>query len=259
MLLMVESSTKRKRKIPWLAICLSLVVAIFVGFIVIASIGEKTGTEFSPDDFSKRSFSYRKINWLNWTLRKISYYPSTSTFEQSLVTDGWIKPTNQTPKTWHLVRDNVSSQTSPDFDASILVDYLALPIWEDWNADKNNKKKATALWRNVAKLARNYAYWAIPDLMDLPIGQPDLADAKFIAQVDDLTVEALQQVADVYAADSQWVECESALTSAIEIRETNRLLLARADAWEQLDKPDEAKKDREAAAKLSDSSESSAE
>ena len=133
--------------------------------------GQVWGEEFSPDDFTRRRFSYNVMPIFGVTIRGVQHYPSTSVFEQTLVADGWIQTRTTNPQTWHLVNDSVSDNDSSDFDADILVGLLnekdseGDEIWSQWT-DKY-PKHAKIFWPAIARLARNDLYWAVPDLMNV--------------------------------------------------------------------------------------------
>lgn len=244
---MAEEIRGSRKKTRWIVGSLIVLVTVPIAFIIIIAMSIKQGVEFSPDDFSVRHFSYTRVEWLNWNVSKIAYEDMSTSFHQDLVLDGWVKPVTAKPKTWHLVSDSVSDENSPDFDASILADYLKMPFWEDWNEDAKNKAKAKALWPAVAVLARNYAYWAIPDLMDLVINQKSLTDSQFKTDIKTKVVLALSQNGDLKMSNKDYEGAEKSYTSALEYEVTSALLIARAKAYDELDEPDLATADRQAA------------
>ena len=239
-----------RRKRSWAIALLVMLIAVPIGFLVLYLNSAKSGSEFSPDDFTHRDFSYTKVDWLNWTLSGIQREDRTSDFQRSLVQEGWIKPVSNSEKKWDLIADSVTKTESNDFDASILVKYLKMPFWKDWNADANNKRKAKTLWPAVASLARNYAYWAIPDLMDLVIGKAGLSDQGFDVKVSQIVSEALLQNAFQLIEEENFDSAERSLSAAIDYRTSKKLLETRASVYEQLGQSDLAEADRTAADEL---------
>lgn len=247
---MAESSSPSGSRIPWIVAILFILLALPICVVMIFGFSGKEGTEFSPSDFSSRRFSYSRIEWLNLTLRGIRYQDTTSSLQQSLIDDGWIKPVIKTSKTWHLVSDSVTPGESPDFDAKILSDYLEMPFWEEWNLESANRKKAGSLWPAVATLARNYAYWAIPDLMDLAIDHQEYSDTEFITQIHSISSEALLHRGQALVGESSWEAAETAFSDGLRFKKTGPLYQGRAKVYDQLNKSDSAAADRKSASQL---------
>lgn len=236
-----------------IAIAIGILVVLGLVFLVLVAGSGKSGVEFCPDDFTQREFFYAKIGWLNWTVRGITYENDTSDFQRFLIAGGWIKSSGRTPKVWHLVEDSVSDPKSPDFDAQILIRYLESDYWLEWTDDKQNKAKAQQLWPAVATLARNNAYWAIPDLMDLGCKQGSLSDAKFKSEIEKRLVDGLTRCGNSQLELEDFKAAIDSFSDAISIKETAELLNSRAQAYEETDDLALAKKDRNAAKQLSTS------
>ena len=145
----------------WLILTIALAsipLLLFFGFG-----GWVAGEEFSPDDFSRRRFSYNVMPLFGITLRSVRYSDSTPVFEQSLDEDliGKARPI----KKWHLISDYqfsldywfTSSAPSPDFDAGLLCGVLDIKdennesIWINWNQDHPDLAKE--LWPIAADMA----------------------------------------------------------------------------------------------------------
>jgi hypothetical protein len=155
---------------------LCLLAAIPIGFIVISSLGAVRGSEFSPSDFTRRTFSYQQIPWVEWTLSGIQYDSVTPELDQTLVTEGFITATPSTAKankTWHLYEDS-AVPNSHDCDARFLTDYLDLhdwdeatsvstPYWITWN--QQFPRSAKVFWPTVADVARHEMYLRMPTMM----------------------------------------------------------------------------------------------
>lgn len=152
---------KRSNRIWWV-LGISLVLGIpFLMYLYIG--GQVVGEEFSPDDFSRRRFSYNVVPFLNVCISGIEYRDQTSVFAQNLLNDGYLREigearvedenpsavvedassgsenvaadqttglgkTTKQPaaKRWHLVEDSASNLQSRDFDAKLLVRFLDL-------------------------------------------------------------------------------------------------------------------------------------
>lgn len=166
----IEATTKPSSAPFWIVLVALLVFLIlFGGYLLVA--GFVSGEEFSPDDFSRRQFSYNVMPIFGVEIRGISHYSTASVLEQTLITDNWISPITKTPQTWHLVHDSISKTSSPDFDANILVQLLERydsegnQLWQNWTDD--HPKNAKTFWPAIAELARKNLYWAIPDVMQM--------------------------------------------------------------------------------------------
>lgn len=240
-----QISQRRSSKVPWILGILGFILLIPFVFSVVLAQAQKEGVEFSPDDFTTRRFQYAKIEWLDWTISGLDHTDITSQFQQSLVDDLWIKPRRNMNKTWHLVSDSITTGDSPDFDARILFDYLQMPIWSDWNDDQSNQKKAKVLWPAVATLARNYVYWAIPDLMDLAINQKSLSDQQFTQKVNQISADALLQNAKIQSADGKFQDAKKSIDAAINFQKTDEILAIQAEIDDKVGEADSGNSDGE--------------
>ena len=135
-----ESTAKPSSAPFWISlVALLIFLLLFGGYLSVAGI--VSGEEFSPDDFSRRHFSYNVMPIFGVEIRGLSHQNSASVLEQTLITDNWITPITKTPQTWHLVHDSISKTSSPDFDASILVKLLERSdsddnqVWQIWTDD----------------------------------------------------------------------------------------------------------------------------
>lgn len=168
---MPDNSSNMTRNI-WMTALAILVILPIVALYLYAS-GARSGTEFSPDDFSRRSFGYSQMPWLNWVVHKKKYSDISSPLD--LVADGLITVRKTDKKTWHLTSDSGSAAViSHDCDARFLTNYLDLV--DDRNDDRNNywvawnedyPRTAKIFWPFIADLARHEMYLRIPDIMKM--------------------------------------------------------------------------------------------
>ena len=177
---------------------LSLLASIPIGMIMLFLFGTVRGSEFSPDDFTRRHFSYQQIPWVNWTVFGIEYDDITPELEQTLISDGLISrraPAKGKKKTWHLY-DDVAVPDSHACDARFLTSYLDFSDWDSKNATatpfwlKWNEKfplSAKILWPTVADLARNEMYLVIPDVMRLALNVAKDQPESFQSDLNKLT------------------------------------------------------------------------
>jgi hypothetical protein len=174
---------------------LIFLATIPIGLIVFATRGYVSGSEFSPDDFTRRHFSYQQLPWLNWTISGIEYNDVTPELEQSLMKNGLIErrvpPTGQS-KTWHLFWD-ARVPDSHGCDARFLTSYLdfsdwdattatSKPYWLTWN--EAHPDSAKVFWPTIADLARNEMYLVIPTIMRFAMDQSDDDAALFQTELN---------------------------------------------------------------------------
>ena len=115
---------------------LFLLAAIPIGMMMMFIYGTVQGSEFSPDDFTRRDFSYQQIPWLNWTVSGIEYNNVTPELEQTLITSRLIKRkklAKGVKKTWHLYDDSAVPD-SHACDARFLTTYLDFDDWDSKTA-----------------------------------------------------------------------------------------------------------------------------
>lgn len=172
--------------------------AIPIGMLLLFAYGTVRGSEFSPDDFTRRDFSYQQIPWLNWTVSGIEYTDITQELEQTLTTDRLIRrkttPQGQ-KKNWHLFYDSAVPD-SHACDARFLTTYLdfddwdsktatSTPFWLKWN--EKFPQSAKIFWPTVADLARSEMYLTIPDVMRFALNIEQDRPETFQANLNEVT------------------------------------------------------------------------
>lgn len=233
-------------------VSLALLTPVFL--LVMLGMGQTTGEEFSPDDFSRRGFSYNRVPYFKWTLIGKQYFEMTPTLQQTLVDDGFITVVKNTPQVWHLYRDSGTSfgeDKSPDCDASLLVSYLDLlnpagdSLWDSWN--QKYPESAKVFWPVVAELARNEMYLAMPDIMRLALSIDSDEARLFTEQLDLAVAAAYLDLAMIDQDNGQYGRAVKRLSRAIEIRPSSEAYHRRADAYQAFGKNELANQDRVAA------------
>lgn len=167
---------------------------LFVILLVIATIilvpatlqilsiyGEKSGVEFSPDDFTFRRFDYCKLPVINWTRRGIKYSKLDNGTAEMLVVDDWIRPTGRTPQRWHLVSESGSSistsASSKECDARFLTRYFDMTDSDGVNRVVNwtdeNPESAKFFWPLIAEMSRDSLYLQIPEVIEFVLAFPE--------------------------------------------------------------------------------------
>lgn len=174
------------RRIYTIITLITLIIVLPILYLIFVAYGEKSGVEFSPDDFSFRSFDYCKFPLVNYTRRGIKYSVFTdasSANAEILIKDDWIRDNGRIPKRWHLISETggwhffSSGRISTDCDARFLTDYFHLTnddgktLIMKWTDD--NPKSAKIYWPLIAEMARHDLYLPIPGLMEFVLGYPE--------------------------------------------------------------------------------------
>jgi len=158
-----------KTRIGILLVLLVLALATPVTILVLLGIGQMHGVEFSPDDFSRRSFSYNQMPVTGWVVFKKKYEDQTTDLEKSLIATRLVRPVVLKQKRWHLISEFGSPVISHQCDARFLTNYLdkydedGASYWDTWNTDY--PKCAKVFWPEVAELARDQMYLKVADVM----------------------------------------------------------------------------------------------
>lgn len=249
---MAQTTSRASLFLKIALISLALLTPVFL--LVMLGMGQTSGEEFSPDDFSRRSFSYNRVPYFKWTLIGKQYVDVTPALEQTLVDDGLITAVKNSPQVWHLYHDSGTSfgeDKPPDCDASLLVGYLDLlnpegdSLWDSWN--ERYPESAKIFWPMVAELARNEMYLAMPDIIRLALSIGDDDPKLFAEQLDLAVAAAYLDLAMIDQNNSQFERSVKRLGRAIEIRPSSDAYLRRADAYQALGKNELADQDRVAA------------
>ena len=136
-----------------------------------------SGTEFSAQTFTLRSFSYRRSPFT----RKLRSKRTLTTIDydcKSLIALNLI-PASKNPMQWDLVSESLQQTEilSQEFDARFLTSYLEWQT-DQWNSE--NVEKAELFWPPIAELARAGQYLQIPPLFEFALNQPeDLSEDDF--------------------------------------------------------------------------------
>ena len=213
--------------------------------------GKIKGEEFSPDDFTRRKFSYNVMPFFGYVVSGIKYDDSTKPFESSLSLDGFIGGAGESKK-WHLIWDSVSNQDSSDFNAKLLVDYLDLTdqnyrsIWFQWNTE--HPKLAIEFWPVIAELAREDLYLDVADMMHKALSlQKDSSEQQFQSFLWERACSAINKKANSAIAAGQMQEAVRIFTISLQIQENKPALLGRAKAYKTLGKSEKSAEDLKSA------------
>jgi len=166
-----DQDKPNKTRMILVLVGLGLALAIPVSCLVLFGMGQVSGVEFSPDDFSRRTFSYNQMPLTDWVVVKKVYKDATTDIERSLTADRLVRSVILKKKRWHLVSEFGSSVVSHECDARFLTGYLdkldddGNSYWDTWNTEY--PKCAKVFWPEIAELARDEMYLKIADVMQV--------------------------------------------------------------------------------------------
>jgi len=150
---------------------LGSILVLLVAGLILLGMGQVSGVEFSPDDFSRRSFTYNQMPWTGWVVFNKQYEDETGDLARSLVSTRLMRSVVLKKKRWHLISESGSSVISHQCDARFLTGYLdrldedGVNYWDTWNTDF--PKCAKVFWPEIAELARDEMYLKIADVMQV--------------------------------------------------------------------------------------------
>jgi tetratricopeptide (TPR) repeat protein len=239
------------------------VITIPLVLLVLFVMGMTNGEEFSPDDFSRRSFYYNRVPLLKWTVIGKQYSDTTSDLEQTLLADGLIPPTANKTKVWHLSSDTAGTfdgYLTYECDARFLTEYLDLldsnasPYWIAWNSKYPDTAKV--FWPLVADLARHEMYLAVPDIMRYAMSvESDEEPEKFEDRLNELVANAYLDLGEIDLTADRLSRASDRLTRSIELVPSPEAYQLRADVFESLGQQTRATDDRDAAEKFTSAEE----
>jgi len=171
------------------------VLLAMISYFILSALGERSGVEFSPDDFTMRRFDYCRFPVINWTKRGIEYRDVPTESFQVLIDDDWIRASGRTPKRWDLVSASGSTyKISPDCDARFLTEYLTFTNGDGENYimkwTEDHPTPAKVFWPLIAEMARGSVYLPIPELMEFVLDYEVDNDAEFIADLEQKVADA---------------------------------------------------------------------
>lgn len=164
-----NSNPRMKKVIITIALTL-LVVAPLTCFVVIFT-GSVSGTEFSPDTFERRFYTYVEIPFFHIQISPIIRERLPSALLKHLKNNNYITEAEILNPRWDIIYESRLKPNSPRCDARLLWQYLdrqnagAEQSWLRWS--KENPKLAKVFWPAIAKVARMKHYLLVPELFRL--------------------------------------------------------------------------------------------
>src|SRR5258705_13252513 len=150
---------------------LGLLGATLLVFIVTVTFGAVHGTEFCPQTFERRSYSYYELPIVRIQVAGERHEDLTGDTEKSVTTQKYISPPASGKQDWHVLVGSRGTRLRRPGDAGILLQYLDATDsdnyhrWLEWSND--HKPLAQVFWPAVQQLAIHELYVYVPDLFDL--------------------------------------------------------------------------------------------
>ena len=215
------SSTSTARPWPrWLPIAgwsiLGLLGAALLISVATVMFGAVHGTEFCPQTFERRSYSYYELPLVRIQITGERHEDVTGDTEKSITTNNWITPDATAKKDWHVLVGSRGTRLRRPGDAGILMQYLDAAQdgndrrWLRWSDD--NKQLAAALWPAVQRLALRDMYLFVPDLFDLAKQIDDPSQLQ--RELDLLVAQKLAHLAQRLTALGKKAEADQVLEDA---------------------------------------------
>lgn len=189
----MAAPTTRRRFTLWNSLGFPVVGAIMLLATVLYStvqFGVVEGTEFSPQSFQRRQFSYLEIPLVRIQVTPISHTDITSAFEKHLAQQ-ILKRNAAASARWDLIRATNGNTVAAVGDAQILCNYLDATNnggnaeWFDWT--KKHPQASQVIWPAVARLAELELYVLVPELLTLTRAEYEIEELR--EQVGDLLAE----------------------------------------------------------------------
>jgi hypothetical protein len=178
---------KKKSGNPYLIpILLFLLLVFFGGLMFLFSTALIQGTEFSPNNFQTRTFSYSRVPGTKIVLTKTALGPAVSITNTDVLKH--LKTISGAP-VWHVSSIYSRSETHP---SNTLVEALQqtnadrADFWGAWS--NANPSLAAVLWPFVQQLALQEFYFPIPDILEAAAESKNPND--FEEKLFEITVQA---------------------------------------------------------------------
>jgi hypothetical protein len=185
-----------------------------------------TGTEFSPQTFFKREFTYYRVPVFKFPLS--ATYIETGTLACPTDISKYLKSgaSSLGPVRWDLADSTFGTSPNDPGEASILLEYLELQdvqrasYWGDWST--KHADRAAVLWPLVQQFAIHRCYFAIPELMQAAEAADSLE--AFQGEAARIVHRAASRKARYWIAQGDKATAMSIVTWAAEFPDLERVL-----------------------------------
>jgi hypothetical protein len=232
---MSQAAITRSARRPWpkgvvygLWGILGILAVTLLVYVLTLMFGGVHGTEFSPQTFERRSYSFYELPLVGVQVTAIRHDDMTGVVETFLTSNSYIAtPPAGRPQDWHIIVGSRGTKLLRKGDASILIQYLDSKDsadyhrWVKWSED--NPKLAKVFWPAVQRLAEHDLYIFIPDLFLQAKQQVDAV--KLQAALDKLLVEKLLFLARRLQSRGEHAEAVKVLDEAAKLEPANKEVL----------------------------------
>lgn len=209
-----------------------IILFLFVSFLITSLYGLKNGEEFSPDDFTRRTFTYYELPLVGLQVTPIWHSDSTNDLEKYLLNEKLIVAVKSQPPRWDLVSAHKGPRRETRGDALILCQYLdavdkdGKNVWQTWS--EQHTESAKILWPIIGKIARQQLYSFVPDLFHL--AQSDKATAEFQTVVNQTVADKYVLTAKALQAGEQHAAAQELFAEALKHKPDHAEALAATGA-----------------------------
>jgi hypothetical protein len=216
-------------------IILAALGALFIGLLVFLTFSSVSGSEFCPNTFAYRRFSYLRVPFSKWRITATTLTPNAGNTSSDVLKH--LKTLAQ-PTVWHVSK--ATQYRSEIFPANVLVSSLAqrnadgVDYWGAWSVVNN--ERAVVLWPLVQEAAYYELYFAIPEILDRAEQAPNVdqmellvlrsiasAIPKRIATLDPLqNANEIQAIIDWFSSVSISTKSESILAEIRKLQDEIR-------------------------------------
>jgi hypothetical protein len=139
-------------------------------FVVTVTFGAVHGTEFCPQTFERRSYSYYELPLAHIQMTGERHADLTGDTEKCVTTNKFVSVGNG-KKDWHVLVGSRGTRLRRPGDAGILMQYLdaeessSMNRWVRWSDEHGPLAKV--FWPAVQRLALREMYIFMPELFDL--------------------------------------------------------------------------------------------
>jgi hypothetical protein len=168
------ANTATRRWPRWLTIVgwsiLGALGATLLVFLATVTFGAVHGTEFCPQTFERRSYSYYELPLVHIQVTGERHEDLTGDTEKHVTSSKYITPAGP-KKDWHVLIGSRGTRLRRPGDAGILMQYLDAEEsnnvyrWVRWS--EQNSELAKVLWPAVQRVALHDMYIFVPELFDL--------------------------------------------------------------------------------------------
>ncbi len=172
---MASSPTSVRTAPRWVGMAgwsvLAILGTVLLAIILTLTFGEVHGTEFCPQTFERRSYSYYELPVVQIQVRGEVHEDLTGDTEKCVTSHKFIVPPTTAKKDWHVLVGSRGTRQRRPGDAGILLQYLdasesgSTKRWVIWS--EKNEELAKVFWPAVQELALHDLYVFMPDLFDL--------------------------------------------------------------------------------------------